>query len=100
MLSQRVLPSAVHGRGLTLRWRAFAAQDWEQAAELFDKMRQRGCKPDGASFTALIVALQAGGQWCRALQTFDRMQVRPASSRRLHPVPCTPCLSGARALHG
>ena len=40
-------------------------------------MRQRGCKPDGASFTALIVALQAGGQWCRALQAFDRMQVRP-----------------------
>ena len=43
---------------------------------LLEKMRLRGCKPDGGSFAALLAALHAGGQWQHALQTLDRMQVR------------------------
>ena len=54
-----------------------AAGDWEQAKDLLEKMRLRGCKPDGGSFAALIAALHAGGQWQHALQTLDRMQARP-----------------------
>ena len=50
--------------------------DWEQAKDLLEKMRLRGCKPDGGSFAALLAALHAGGQWQHALQTLDRMQVR------------------------
>ena len=53
-----------------------AVGDWEQAKDLLEKMRLRGCKPDGGSFAALIAALHAGGQWQHALQTLDRMQVR------------------------
>jgi pentatricopeptide repeat protein len=54
--------------------RCRAVGDWEQAKDLFEKMRLRGCKPDGGSFAALITALQAGGQWQHTLQTLDRMQ--------------------------
>ena len=53
-----------------------AVGDWEQAKDLLEKMRLRGCKPDGGSFAALIAALHAGGQWQHALQTLDRMQAR------------------------
>lgn len=61
---------------MNISFAAAVVGDGEQAKDLLEKMRLRGCKPDGGSFAALIAALHAGGQWQHALQMLDRMQVR------------------------
>lgn len=35
---------------------------------MFDQMQVQGCKPDGITHTALIMAMERGGQWVRALE--------------------------------
>ena len=51
-----------------------AAGLWHKAAELFDAMFASGCRPDAVTYSVLIGAYERGGQWQRALQTFERMQ--------------------------
>jgi pentatricopeptide repeat protein len=43
---------------------------------MFDKMAQHGCTPDAVTYANLIRAYKKGGQWCAAVNTFERMQAR------------------------
>lgn len=43
---------------------------------MFDQMQSRGCTPDVVTYTALISALERGGQWQLALEAFQQMLAR------------------------
>lgn len=45
-----------------------AGNQWERAAEIFDTMKLRGCRPDIVTFTMLIGAYEKAGQWRPALK--------------------------------
>ena len=47
---------------------------WEKAAELFEQMQSKGCKPDSVTYGGLILAYEKGGQWRQALAAFDQMK--------------------------
>lgn len=45
-----------------------AGAQWEKAQEVFEQMTAGGgCRPDVVTYTALISALEKGGQWRLAL---------------------------------
>lgn len=43
---------------------------------MFDQMQANGCTPDVVTYTALISALERGGQWQLALDVFNQMVQR------------------------
>ena len=51
-----------------------AGAQWEKAAELFEQMQTRGCKPDSVTYGGLILAYEKGGQWRKALAAFEQMK--------------------------
>ena len=51
-----------------------AGAQWEKAAELFEQMQAKGCKPDSVTYGGLILAYEKGDQWRRALAAFEQMK--------------------------
>ena len=48
--------------------RANAGAQWQKASDVFEQMQGQGCNPDVVTYTALISALEKGGQWRLALE--------------------------------